>query len=196
MTNENNNHGAEMLTSASCLVLVDLEATCWEKDPPHPNETIEIGAVAWRPGRGAVDEFTTFVRPKLAPVLTEFCRALTTIKQEDVDTASGFPEALAAFLSWTKPYSPLVMVSWGNYDHEQLRQDCVLHGIEYPISAHANLKQVYSDVTGTGRCGMKRALRRAGLAMTGTHHRGIDDARNLVSLVEYLLTRMRSEGAA
>jgi hypothetical protein len=38
------------------FVLIDLEATCWEKNPPAPHEVIEISSVRHEVGRGPIAE--------------------------------------------------------------------------------------------------------------------------------------------
>ena len=45
------------------------------------------------------------------------------------------------------------------------------------------------------RHGMAGALRRVGLPLVGTHHRGIDDARNIARLLPWVLGRA-GEGRA
>ena len=78
-------------------LVVDLEATCDERGrlPREEMETIEIGAVlidgALLMKSGALEsrgEFQCFIRPIRHPVLSEFCRQLTSIRQEDVDQAT------------------------------------------------------------------------------------------------------------
>ena len=168
-------------------VIVDLEATCWEGRAAAANEVIEIGAVAYEVGRGAAGEFQTFVRPKLRPVLADFCKALTTIRQEDVDGAPAFPQALAAFRAFAEPFAPFTLAAWGNYDRNQLRRDCKLHGVAYPFGPYVNLKQAFARTKGGPPSGMAGALRKAGLPLLGTHHRGIDDVRNIARLLDHLL---------
>lgn len=59
--------------------------------------------------------------------------------------------------------------------------------IAYP---HVNLKQLFSNTQGLPkRYGMAEALQLAGLPLEGTHHRGIDDARNIAKLLPYILGR-------
>jgi 3'-5' exoribonuclease 1 len=174
-------------------VIVDLEATCWEGSAPAENEIIEIGAVAYEVGRGVAGEFQTFVRPRLRPVLSDFCKALTTIRQEDVDQAPGFPQALAAFRTFAGSFAPFTLAAWGNYDRNQLRRDCKLHSVAYPFGPYVNLKQAFSRIKGGPPCGMAEALRAAGLPLVGTHHRGIDDVRNIARLLDHLLRLVTPE---
>jgi inhibitor of KinA sporulation pathway (predicted exonuclease) len=174
-------------------VIVDLEATCWEGRAPAANEVIEIGAVAYEVGRGVAGEFQTFVRPRLRPVLSDFCKALTTIRQEDVDGAPPFPQALEAFRAFAGSFAPFTLGAWGNYDRNQLRRDCKLHRVAYPFDSYVNLKQAFARIKGCPPGGMAEALRRAGLALVGTHHRGIDDVRNIARLLDHLLGRVTPE---
>jgi len=179
------------MTTKDYLV-IDLEATCDDRGavPRQQMEIIEIGAVL-------VDgetltpkaEFQTFVRPVRHPTLTEFCRELTSITQEQVDAAPGFPEAIGALREFAydgRPRRPL-FCSWGNYDKHQFEQDARFHGVALPFGpAHLNIKAKFSETLGSKkRFGMARALMRLGLPLVGTHHRGIDDARNIAILLPY-----------
>jgi len=169
-------------------LIVDLEATCWEGNAPSQNEIIEIGAVVYQRGPGNLAEFQTFVRPLLQPVLSPFCRELTRIKQSDVDAALAFPEAFGRFTTWTRDYEPFTLASWGDYDRKQMLSDCELHGVAYPFDSHVNLKAAFAEYRNARPCGMFKALRKLGLPLEGTHHRGIDDARNIARILDRILT--------
>ena len=45
----------------------------------------------------------SFVRPVEEPLLSDFCRDLTSFNQEDVDEAETFPEVLREFLAGRAP---------------------------------------------------------------------------------------------
>jgi inhibitor of KinA sporulation pathway (predicted exonuclease) len=169
-------------------LIVDLEATCSNDGsvPRHEMEIIEIGAVIQNARTFETEsEFQTFVRPVRHPNLTAFCTELTSITQPLVDGAPLFPEALQAMREWMGDFEDALFCSWGNYDRSQFLQDCRYHGVEYPFSSgHLNLKEEFSKALSTGRSfGISGALRRLGLELEGTHHRGIDDARNIVRIV-------------
>jgi inhibitor of KinA sporulation pathway (predicted exonuclease) len=173
---------------ASYYVVVDLEATCDDLGavPRGESETIEIGAVLVE-GRGltAVGELMTFVRPALHPV-TPFCTALTTITPEMVEGAPAFPDAAARLRAFG---AGAVFCSWGAYDRNQLAADAARHRIAPPLGpAHVNLKEAFARRMGSRkRLGTYSALRQLGIAPTGTHHRGIDDARNIARILPFLL---------
>lgn len=163
-------------------IIVDLEATCWRKREHSPNEIIEIGAVCIDEHRQIMDEFVTFVRPKVHPILSDFCTELTSITQSDVQDAPAFPEALSLFQDWMGSFEDeTVLCSWGFYDRVQFKNDCELHGLPTDwLSAHMSIKHQHGKIRNLKRpIGMKKALQKEGFALDGTHHRGIDDARNM-----------------
>lgn len=178
-------------------VVVDLEATCWENNQDISRmEIIEIGAVYLESSQGPVrDEFDRFVRPVMTPQLSEFCQSLTSITQADVNSADTFGPVFQEFVEWIG-HEPFVLCSWGAYDLNQFRLDCSRHGIELPSSfeRHINLKKEFSRVLAVRRCGMATALKHAGLPLEGTHHRGIDDARNIAKLAQLVLPKLEQEG--
>lgn len=172
-------------------LIIDLEATCSNDGLISRNKTeiIEIGAVMLaEPMLQIVSEFQIFVRPIIYPVLTHFCTELTTIKQQDVDSAPSFKEALELMANWLREFGDFDVCSWGNYDKKQLEQDCLLHGINLPFEMHhRNLKQEFADFLNLKRgMGLKRALENLGIPLLGTHHRGIDDARAIAQIYKYL----------
>jgi inhibitor of KinA sporulation pathway (predicted exonuclease) len=177
-------------------LVVDLEATCDEnhKIPRNQTEIIEIGAVLVDGATLApAGELGTFVRPVARRTLTPFCTKLTSITQADVDSAPLFPQALAKLGALIAGRDAL-FCSWGDYDRDQLARDAQRHGVRLPFGpGHLNLKRRFSEQLGESRpYGMAAALRRVGLRLAGTHHRGIDDARNIARLLPWILGRARA----
>ena len=171
-------------------LVVDLEATCSDDNsvPKREMEIIEIGAVLVDGFTlEAVDEFQSFVRPIRHGQLTAFCTELTSIEQSDVDEAPGFKDVVKEMKGWMYGSDTFTFCSWGDYDHKQLVQDCDLHGIAYPMpGGHINLKRAFSAKQGIAKkLGMAGALAHVGIELTGTLHRGIDDARNIAKLLPW-----------
>lgn len=176
---------------AENYLVIDLEATCCDRGtvPRGHMEIIELGAVMVDGATlDPVDEFQSFVRPVRYPALTPFCVALTSIQQEDVDNAPVFGEAIDQFKAWLYRYGRFVFCSWGDYDLKQLRQDCELNKVPYPIGApHVNVKRLMAERQGLSKKpGLGEAVQLAGLQFMGAHHRGIDDARNIARLLPYV----------
>lgn len=174
-------------------IVFDLEATCWEGVRDFPRmETIEIGAVELTDAAGPhVREFDAFIRPIASPRLSKFCTDLTSIRQSDVDTADYFYTVFPSFIDWIGE-PPFVICSWGGYDTTQFKTDCERHGMQYPAAfeRHINLKKSFARHFSTKPCGMAKALDMIGLPLDGTHHRGIDDARNIGRIANLVLPAM------
>lgn len=169
-------------------IIFDLEATCWDRATTterKPNEIIEIGAVCINAEKEIVGEFSAFVQPILHRQLSDFCTQLTTIRQEEVDQAEKFPEVVAKFQAWIGSFdTEFALCSWGNYDKGQLRHDCLLHQLPIDwLETHISIKHQYGKIRRSiGLTGMEKALKAEGFTLEGTHHRGIDDARNIAKI--------------
>jgi inhibitor of KinA sporulation pathway (predicted exonuclease) len=169
-------------------LIVDLEATCSDDGavPRHEMEIIEIGALMQSSRTFEVEsEFQTFVRPVRHRVLTEFCTNLTGITPSDVSDAPPFREALEAMKHWMYAFADTLFCSWGDYDRNQFLQDCEYHRVAYPFrSGHLNLKAEFARTLGRRKkLGIAEALRHLGMNFEGSHHRGLDDARNIARIV-------------
>ncbi|ATD04706.1 hypothetical protein PTE01_25350 [Pseudoalteromonas tetraodonis GFC] len=175
-------------------LVLDLEATCCDDDsfPTSEMEMIEIGALmVCGESLKPVGEFNIFIKPVRHPQLTEFCTKLTTIHQSDLDGAPTYKEAIAKFKAWMLQFDNFLWGSWGQYDQNQIWQDCNYHNEPYPIPApHLNLKKQFSKAQKVRKHqGMAGALQLAGIPLEGRHHRGIDDARNIARLLPFVLGR-------
>jgi inhibitor of KinA sporulation pathway (predicted exonuclease) len=164
-------------------IIVDLEATCEKDNKAFQNEIIEIGAVKMSQTPQVLDRFSSFVKPTLNPILSDFCKELTSITQEDIDKADSFPLVLQKFVDWVGK-EPYVICSWGYYDKQQFMKDCYLHGIsaDWIKNRHISLKHQHAEkILGQPDkpVGMAKALKIAKLPLEGIHHRGIDDATNI-----------------
>jgi inhibitor of KinA sporulation pathway (predicted exonuclease) len=169
-------------------LIIDLEATCCDRGtvPREEMEIIEIGAVMQDAQTfDVVAEHQQFVRPVRHPVLTDFCRELTSIAQSDVDAGVPYAEAIQSLTAWAAPFEDHLFCSWGNYDRKQFQQDCAFHNVEYPFGPrHLNLKEEFARVTKSRRNkGLSGALADLGLEFSGQPHRGLDDARNIARVV-------------
>ncbi|WP_138499938.1 3'-5' exonuclease [Nostoc sp. PA-18-2419] len=175
-------------------LIVDLEATCSDSGtvPRQEMEIIEIGAVMLNRTTWEIDsEFQQFIQPTRHLQLTTFCTELTTIRQQDIDEAPKFIEAISRFQEWINLFPNHIFCSWGNYDKKQFIQDCAFHHFPYPFSSeHINIKEEFSKYLGASKkFGMAQALNELGIELKGTHHRGIDDARNIASIYRHIKTK-------
>lgn len=175
------------------LNVVDVEATCWEGQPPpgQTSEIIEIGLTVVDLVAGErIAKHRLLVRPERSSV-SEFCTRLTGLTPQEVAAGVDFAAAcrtLAAdHQAGVRPWA-----SWGDYDRKQFTLQCWATGVEYPFGRHhINAKAVFTEAHGLRkRPGMAQALSLAGLPLEGRHHRGEDDAWNIAALVLHLSRRV------
>lgn len=185
--------GERLETPPGVFLILDFESTCSDDGslPRNESEIIEIGAVAVD-GQTLepIGEFQAFIKPKLHPKLTDFCKELTSITQEDVDTAEEFEEVANSLFRFAFLHGVEWWGSWGKYDFNKLNEDVALNNYHsHPLPwEHFNVKEAFSDRQKLKRrLGLSGALKLAGLTFDGTAHRGIDDAKNIVRLLPYIV---------
>lgn len=173
------------------FLIVDIESTCCDKDsiPKGEHEIIEIGAVMVEAeSLKQIDAFNTFIQPIRHSQLTKFCSDLTSITQQNVQAAPTFSDSASLFSKWLDNYRNYLFCSWGNYDRNHMASDSAFHGVSNPIEVpHLNIKKGFAKKQKTRAMGMQFALELIGEPLTGRHHRGIDDATNMVKLLPYAL---------
>jgi inhibitor of KinA sporulation pathway (predicted exonuclease) len=198
------------MTPPSHFVVLDFEATCDAGRPPEPQEIIEFPSVLLSATTlEVVDEFQSFVRPVHHPQLTAFCKELTSIQQADVDAAPTFPEVFAAHQAWLAGHglwpregeAPAVIVTCGDWDLQRMLPAqlaaCapVIDYVPAPYRRWVNIKQPFKRWHRTPvEAGMAQMLKLLGIELVGTHHRGIDDCRNIASIVRALVAKQQPIG--
>ncbi|CAJ1004795.1 putative Exonuclease [Leishmania naiffi] len=179
------------------LLVLDFEATC-EEHPPHNylHEIIEFPVVVVDVRlQRIVAEFHRFVRPRYKRELSSFCKRLTGMRQEDVDTAASLEEVILQFERWfshTLPqHARCVFVTDGPmdlrefmYHHSVSRQ-----GIRFPplFYQFIDVKQTFACFFRCSQGKIKAMLEVLHLPFEGRLHSGLDDARNIASIVIGLL---------
>ncbi|MFE1359710.1 3'-5' exonuclease [Streptomyces harbinensis] len=185
-----------MRHASALLNVIDVEATCWDGQPPpgSVNEIIEIGLTVVDMSAGRrVSRHRVLVRPVRSQV-SDFCTELTGLTQSEVERGVSFAEACRILVeeheAGERPWA-----SWGEYDRRQFARQSRADGVAYPFGypterTHTNAKAVFTAAYGLRRKpGMGHALQMAGLPLEGRHHRGEDDAWNIAALVLDLLGR-------
>lgn len=181
----------------SSILVVDVEATCWNGPTPpgQQNEIIEIGVCALDVATGERRERRSLlVKPERSRV-SPFCTELTTLTEEQVDGGIPFREA-CALLQEEYRSGERVWASYGAYDRNQFVRQCESFAVAYPFSAyHINVKKLFAVAHRLPKqVGMAGALKRLGIPLEGTHHRGGDDAWNIALILARLLKKRAGSG--
>ncbi|MFD7720438.1 exonuclease domain-containing protein [Streptomyces sp. NPDC059814] len=168
------------------LNVIDIEATCWDGQPPpgEISEIIEIGLTVVDLGaRERLARHRVLVRPDRSAV-SAFCTELTGLTGPEVATGIPFADACrllaAEHRAGVRPWA-----SWGDYDRNQFVRQCRATGTPYPFGhRHTNAKIPFTATHGLRkRPGMATALQIAGLPLEGRHHSGADDAWHIAALI-------------
>lgn len=185
-------------------VVLDFEATCDDGKAPEPQEIIEFPSVLLSAGTfETVDQFSSFVRPLHNPELTAFCTELTGITQQQTDQAPLFPEVLENHGAWLRSHGLRVsdgdsgtgfaFILCGDWDLKTMfPAQCKVCEPRVTYLPHAfrqwiNIKKHFAAYLNIRRApGMAGMLRQLNIELTGRHHSGIDDCRNIAKIVRHL----------
>jgi len=200
------------------IIILDFESTCWkDRSNGFMNEIIEFPAVLLDLSNGEiVDKFQQYVKPSQHKILSDFCKQLTGITQEQVDSGVSIRQCLQLFDGWVKkvmvernitfklhPTSTstnstliakkCVFATWTDWDlNVCLKYECKRKAIPYAsyLKCWIDLKKTYKDFYDRPPKGLSNAMEELGLHFKGRQHSGIDDATN----TGYLCWRMVKDG--
>jgi inhibitor of KinA sporulation pathway (predicted exonuclease) len=177
------------------ILVVDVEATCWEYGAP-PGETsdiVEVGITCLGIRDLVVSQRRSILVKPIRSRVSTFCTQLTTLQQKDLEYAGSLKDACdilrEEFDSESRPWA-----SYGDYDQGMFRKCCSEMSVPYPFSpSHLNIKSLFAFAAGLEHeVGMAEALEMVGIRLEGTHHRGADDSWNVAQILRAILTGARS----
>jgi len=179
------------------IIVVDLEATCWDEDTPEGiaekgdqlSEIIEIGVCSYLvQSKRIADKQSILVRPQNSKV-SDYCTKLTGHTWEGL-RKHGIPYA-GAVNTLRKNFGPKhrVIACWGNYDWYMVSQQCLREEVPFPFGrSYINVKELYALTYGlTKAVGLGEALGMERLGFVGSPHRGDDDAYNVARILRQLI---------
>ncbi|XP_017778854.1 PREDICTED: ERI1 exoribonuclease 2 [Nicrophorus vespilloides] len=192
------------------LLVLDFEATCWNKNEcSAPSEIIEFSVVLYDIKLCKIlNQFQQYVMPFEYPKLSNFCTSLTGITQKQVDAGVPIGTCLLLFNNWLKDLykkhkfvfdskdadkKQCAFVTWSDWDLGIcLRKECKRKNIPKSdvFNKWIDLRALYMEFYNRRPKGLEGALSEVGLKFVGKQHSGLDDAKNTA----YLAGRMISEG--
>lgn len=173
------------------IIIIDLEATCWQREVPkgQVNEIIEIGICELDSFSGSISKNRgILVTPKYSKI-SQFCTQLTTITEDLINKEGVTFEAALEILHQDYSAHQYTWASYGQYDLNMLKKQCAFRKLDYPKGrTHINVKELFSEVKGLQKkVGMNGALEILKIPLEGTHHRGVDDAKNITKVLHWCL---------
>lgn len=175
--------------------IVDVEATCWEGDPPldQTSEIISIGICPLGFPELVVEEARSveiIVRPCASEVST-FCTELTGLTSKEVRQGVSLEEACNRIRKKFGTRNQ-AWASFGDYDRTMFERCCDREW--YPFGPrHINVKTWASLALGRSKgMGTGRALQTlTGRAFKGTQHNARWDAINIAFVLSEIIRRLQ-----
>jgi len=180
------------MKTTDTILIIDLEATCWDGRPPRGQESeiIEIGVCMMEVKTGKISQNEgILVKPQYSSV-SPFCTELTSITQKMLDEEGILLEDALDILRAEYDSEELTWASYGNYDLNMLQSQSRRFNVDYPLSdQHINVKTLFGELHPGIRksVGMSRALGELNIPLEGTHHRGVDDAKNIAKILYWCM---------
>ncbi|WP_108805208.1 3'-5' exonuclease [Aquimarina sp. Aq107] len=180
------------MKTTNTIIIIDLEATCWNGPIPKGqiHEIIEIGICLLNTETGEISENDgILIKPERSEV-SPFCTELTTITQDLLDKEGiSFTEACKIVRNKYQGHQR-TWASYGQYDLNMMKKQCSFREIEYPLSQnHINVKELFIKTKDLQKkVGMNGALEILNIPLEGTHHRGIDDAKNIAKILNWCIS--------
>ncbi len=187
------------------LCVLDFEATCWnDNSEKYKNqmEIIEFPSVLYEIDEEKktflfVSEFSSYVKPTINPILTEFCTELTGITQEQVSQAETIDVVYNNHTKWLNehvlPNSKFIFATCGNWDlNIQLPREIKNKSLKPNnyYNTFINVKNEFEYFYKTKTFGMSGMLKFLNIKLEGRLHSGIDDTRNIAKI----MLRMINDG--
>jgi inhibitor of KinA sporulation pathway (predicted exonuclease) len=181
------------MKTTDTILIIDLEATCWDGRPPRgqENEIIEIGICILNTKTGEISKNEgILVQPQYSRV-SPFCTELTSITQGMLDEDGILLEDALDILRSDYDSENLTWASYGNYDLNMLQSQARKFRVDYPLNnEHINVKTLFAQMHPIKKSvGMDRALKELKFPLEGTHHRGVDDAKNIAKILFWCLNQ-------
>lgn len=187
--------GNKMQTDFRKVMVVDVEATCWEDKYKYTSDIIQIGV-------SLIDNKTLTIEKKdsiyvipTQSTISRFCTDLTgitdtIIKQKGISFRDACNKLVADYGS--KKY---IWSAVGEYDRRIFEDQCLRENVSYPFSQkYFNMKTHIAMLNGWGKeQGMARMLSTFNLELEGTHHDGGDDAYNSSRILVKFLKQIRNK---
>eukprot|EP01090_Pellita_catalonica_P021082 TRINITY_DN7800_c0_g1_i1.p1 TRINITY_DN7800_c0_g1~~TRINITY_DN7800_c0_g1_i1.p1 ORF type:complete len:208 (-),score=26.70 TRINITY_DN7800_c0_g1_i1:9-632(-) len=186
------------------LLVLDFEATCDNNRSFGPQEIIEWPTILYNTRTGKVeDEFHEYIKPIKIPKLTKFCTELTGITQEMVDAGKTCSAVFTEYEAWLtkhgliggKENKTFAIITCGDWDLRAMApKQFALFGGRVPLPVYfkewINIKKCFDQFYKKRARGMAGMLKDLGIPLTGRHHSGIDDCRNILKIVPVSYTHL------
>lgn len=173
------------------IIVIDIEATCWEKGQAPENrkrEIIEIGICKLNMSDGSIEDQRSYLIRPVHSEVSRYCTELTGLTPEKLEKQGiSLQEACSRIKN---RYSSLqrTYAGYGGFDKTIMESQCMEAGIRFPFSeTYLDVKVLLSLMSGEKAAGLIREMHARNIEFQGTAHSGADDALNTAKLLYHML---------
>lgn len=167
-------------------VIWNLKTTRWAKETGNIKEIIEIGAVKLGPKLEVLSTFHTYVKPRIHPILSDYCIKTNGVTQEQVDSAPTFIQAYNRFVPWVG-VGRVRMISWGTRGKQYFFYTCQMYGKPFKWKyTNINLKNHFTKITGIENPTLQKALDHYKIPYNPYKNGSLDLAHNVAELLIHM----------
>lgn len=180
------------------IVFFDAEYTCWEDsirtnwgDKLRPPEVIQIGLAYFDfKSKSFNSNFSKYIKPKVNPILSSYCKKLLNINQKLIDESQVFGDVIIEFQKWLFVIEKkCFLCSWGLEDYIYFDTDCKRNCVRNPLSnfPYLDLMRVSSEIVHLGRkeiCERQEIKKELNISKSFHIHDALSDAIDLYNIYE------------
>lgn len=178
--------------------VLDFEATCIENKVLNNQEIIQFPSCLYKFDEitrklTKLGEFNEFVRPEKHPILFDFCKKLTGICQETVDSADIFRNVYKRHYKWLQEHDSLenlIFITVGDWDlRVMLPNQLSILGMKpkKEYTKWINIKSSFREFYRCNPTGLGNMLEFFKLKFIGRPHNGFDDTVNTARIFERMI---------
>lgn len=175
-----------------CRCYVDFEFNCTDKR--HQNnklEIISVGMIICDEKNNVLEEFKSYVKPTKAPKLSDKCKRITKIHQNDIDSAKDLETVCQEMLQLLLKYNLKVLSVWGSHDKLVMYNDAKLHkkaglqfeSIEKVAKRIVNVQNIVTDIFQLPRNPSLKKMADIFEINNSKEHDALEDAKTLSQII-------------
>lgn len=179
-----------MISTLRKIIVIDLEATCYEGEFPKEErpEIIQIGACLLDLDKKEITKKDSYIIHPYHSSISKYCETLTGITPERAKRGIRFDHARNR-LAKNFGTKRKIWGAWGEGDRIEFEQECQNWNVEYPFSNQfINISTLFSLYYGFNKkINLEKALTLLGLNFQGRPHDAEDDAYNTALILLKIL---------
>ena len=180
------------------LCFADFEFTCGKGISRWRCEILSVGFVICDDKYRIKENFYCTCRPNKCPQMTEECKKLTLLNQEEIDNSPDSEDVMAAAVKLVHRYGIKKVFVWGNFDKPALKSDMRIH--KKVKKEYMNISRISSTVFDIQdemviKMNLPQAVNIKELAgafgyvpASGTFHNALNDALALFTIYRSIYT--------